>query len=270
MANFALESGAASSVEDLLDQVAAVTGRKLFNALLAVLQMPHATMLCSAADWERKWWRRVKPEERPLVLLFPFGPVEFVFDVSQTEATDRSRPLPLDATPFAMDGWSDAREVVARLISSAEEIGVKVVTARQGANLAGKIGRVDGSDTMRLPPKMGSDEPRRVSVRWIVALNLSHSPTEQLATLAHELGHLFCGHVGADQGDGWPSRDVREHMTRELEAESVAHLVFKRIAPGLELPQYLGVSVAPRTLLLRVKAGRTWRRPPTGLLTFSG
>ena len=244
MANFAVESGAASSVEDLLDQVAAIPGRKLFNALLAVLQMPHATMLCSAADWGGRWGRRVKPEERPLVLLFPFGPVEFVFDVSQTEATDRSRPLPIDASPFAMDGWSDAREIVARLISSAEEIGVRVVTARQGTALAGKIRRVHGSDTMRLPSEGGSEERRQVSVRWIVALNVSHSPTEQLATLAHELGHLFCGHVGADQGDLWPNRDVRQHAPREFEAESVARLVFRRIAPGLELPPYLDHIIA--------------------------
>ena len=173
------------------------------------------------------------------MLLFPFGPVEFVFDVSQTEATDRSRPLPLNATPFAMGSVSDAREIVAKLSSSAEEIGVRVVAARQGVALAGKIRRVNGSGTIRLPAKPESGERREVVERWVLALNQSHSPTEQLATLAHELGHLFCGHVGADQGDSWPNREVREHATREFEAESVARLVFRRIAPGAELPPYL-------------------------------
>ena len=239
MALHALETGAASSVDDLLDQVAAISGRKLFNALLAILQMPHATMLCAASEWEQKWRRRVKPDERPLVLLFPWGPVEFVYDVSQTEATDRSRPLPINATPFAMDGLHDAGELVARLRSAIQELGVRVVTARQGVALAGRIRRTGDGGTLRLPPRSVPGAVREVAVRWVLSLNEAHSPTEQLATLAHEIGHLFCGHVGADQGDFWPYRDLSDEVATEFEAESVARLVFRRIAPGVELPPYL-------------------------------
>ena len=239
MALHALKTGAASSVDDLLDQVAAISGRKLFNALLAILQMPHATMLCAASDWEQKWRRRVKPDERPLVLLFPWGPVEFVYDVSQTEATDRARPLPINATPFAMDGFHDAGELVGRLRSAVQELGVRVVTARQGVALAGRIRRTGDGGTLRLPPKKAPSEVREVAVRWILSLNEAHSPSEQLAALAHEIGHLFCGHVGADQGDFWPYRDLSDEVATEFEAESVARLVFRRVAPGVELPPYL-------------------------------
>ena len=134
-----LKTGAAGSVEDLLDQVAAIPNRALFNALLAILQLPHASMLCSAHEWEDRWGRRVKPGQRPLVLLFPFGPVELVFDVSQTEPTDRARRLPINDAPFAMDPVSDAEEAVARLVSQVRHFGVRVVNARQGVALAGHI-----------------------------------------------------------------------------------------------------------------------------------
>jgi len=238
------KTGAAHSYEDLLDQIAGVPNRALFNALLAILQLPHATMLCSAAEWEGRWGRRVLPEQRPLVLMFPFGPVEFVFDLSQTEPTDHARTLPIDSAPFAMDPVRQAGETVARLIYNVQELGVRVVTARQGVGLAGKIHRSTEAGVLPIPGS-GKQPPRQVPVRWVVALNETHPPTVQLATLAHELGHLFCGHVGADRGDSWPWREVEDHTTREFEAESVARLVFRRIAPTAKLPAYLEHLLAP-------------------------
>jgi len=172
------------------------------------------------------------------VLMVPFGPVELVYDLSQTEATDHAQPLPFNAVPFGMDDVDVAAEALAELVHRVRSIGVRVVTGRQGVTLAGRIRRVHDAGTMKVP----SDKPgvvHALPVRWLVELNASHSPTQQLATLAHELGHLFCGHVGADQGDGWPSRDVHDQTQREFEAESVARLVFRRVAPGAELPPYL-------------------------------
>jgi hypothetical protein len=234
-----LDSGAVSSVEDLLDQVSSIPGRKLFNALLAIAQMPHATLLHSDRVWEERWGRRVKPGQRPLVLLFPFGPVEFVYDVSQTEPTEDATPLPFDATPFAMESVAVAADAMATLVKAVKPLGVRVVDARQGVALAGHVQRVTDAGTLTLPSGGPVKPPREVRVRWLVQLNSSHSPTEQLATMAHELGHLFCGHVGADQGDDWPSRELPDRVQREFEAESVARLVFRRVAPGAALPPYL-------------------------------
>lgn len=228
-----LRTGAVSSVEDLLDQVSRIRGRRLFNAMLAIAQLPHATMLHSAEAWAGQWQRRIKPGERPLVLLFPFGPVEFVYDLSQTEADEGALALPIDATPFAMEPVAAADEARRRLVEAVKSLGVRVVEARQGVPLAGHIQRVRNAGGLT------AADGSQVRVRWLVALNSSHSPTEQLATLAHELGHLFCGHVGADQKDGWPQRDVEDHAQREFEAESVARLVFRRVAPTAVLPPYL-------------------------------
>ncbi|WP_442938229.1 hypothetical protein [Nocardioides sp. Root140] len=51
-----------------------------------------------------------------------------------------------------------------------------------------------------------------------------------MATLAHELGHLFCSHVGADPSDPWSARRPARSVG-EFEAESVALVVYKRVAP---------------------------------------
>ena len=58
---------------------------------------------------------------------------------------------------------------------------------------------------------------------------------ERFVTLAHELGHIFCGHLGAclpgngkDEESGWPDRRNTPLKIREIEAEAVAFLVAGR------------------------------------------
>ena len=54
-------------------------------------------------------------------------------------------------------------------------------------------------------------------------------------TIAHELGHIFCGHLGAcasqgknDEESGWPDRRSLGSNEKEVEAEAVAYLVASR------------------------------------------
>jgi hypothetical protein len=64
---------------------------------------------------------------------------------------------------------------------------------------------------------------------WRVSLNALQTRTQQFATLVHELGHLFCGHLGRVSPERGPDRDgPLTYQTRELEAEAVAWLVCQR------------------------------------------
>jgi len=54
------------------------------------------------------------------------------------------------------------------------------------------------------------------------------STERQIFTVAHELGHLFLGHLGPDKKLNIPDRRASHHRQRELEAESVAYLLCAR------------------------------------------
>ena len=66
------------------------------------------------------------------------------------------------------------------------------------------------------------------ATRYRKHINCNHVPHVQFVTLAHELGHLFLGHLGMDRKLGIPERSGLTHAQQELEAESVAYLVCKR------------------------------------------
>lgn len=61
-----------------------------------------------------------------------------------------------------------------------------------------------------------------------VCINKNHPPPTQFATLMHELGHLFLGHLGGDRHLKIPKRSSLEHRIREIEAESVAYILCAR------------------------------------------
>lgn len=217
---------------EVIAQLIALRQHAVFNALLAIVQHPHATMLRTEARWDAEWGRRVRPGQHPIVLLAPFGPVELYFDVSQTEPGAHARPLPVvHESLFTMTDAPHAEWLRDRIVEDAKQYGVRVVDSDVGTPLAGSIRTASGYGSQRHD---GYDVP----VRWILTLAASHSPTEQLSTLAHELGHLFCGHLGASDKDKWPRRLEVDPATKEFEAESVTQLALGRLAPATALPAY--------------------------------
>lgn len=56
-----------------------------------------------------------------------------------------------------------------------------------------------------------------------------HRPSDHdYATLCHELGHVYLGHLGTDEDRWWPSRQSLTRDQREIEAEAVAYVVLRR------------------------------------------
>jgi antirestriction protein ArdC len=78
-------------------------------------------------------------------------------------------------------------------------------------------------------------------------VNRNHSLPVQFATLTHELGHLFPGHLGADKRLKVPERSQVPHTQQELEAESVAFLVCARNGINSKSETYLATYVEKNT-----------------------
>lgn len=224
---------------ELVEFMARFRRQKPFNALLLHAQRPGAQFVAPAHRWVEKYERQVKPGETPLVALQPFGPVMFVYDVSQTEPMGDTALPDRFANAFAMPAMRHAEEVLPRLVENAKADGVRVAHGAAGAGHAGHISAVIEGRTQDVVVDRRLMTKVRVPVRYEVVLNRDHSPTEQLTTLAHELAHLYCGHVGTPDPTWWPDRRKTTTRVREFEAETVAYLVCQRVDESARMPPYL-------------------------------
>ena len=55
-----------------------------YNAMLVQMQRPGARFVLTQRQWKTQYNRVPKYNARPIVLLMPFGPVEFVFEIGDT------------------------------------------------------------------------------------------------------------------------------------------------------------------------------------------
>ena len=208
--------------KDLLDFVIRLRNFAPFNAMLLQIQKPGLSYAASARDWRERFGRTIKEDARPLLILWPFGPVAFVYDVLDTEG----RPLPEDVAAFFARGAIDESQFAT----------LKVLMGRKGIERE----LVDAGDrkagSIRLIHRAKKDKERSI---YRMHINRNHSLPVQFATLTHELGHLFLGHLGADKVLNIPQRSQSNHVQKELEAESVAYLVCARNGVKSKSQSYL-------------------------------
>ena len=234
---FALRYTSSQEFQDLLNFAGRFRWYSPFNALLAHIQMPGASYVAPAYRWAKDYERRIRPGARPILLLQPGGPVMFVFDVSDTKPLPKAKPLPRHVTdPFSKRG-PDPVEQLGWTMENAKRDGVWIEARDAGSQSAGQISRVESEATIKFQVR---ERPRPefcdVQVRYELLLNDQHSPKEKYATLAHELAHLYCGHLGTPDPDWWPRRRGLSETVCEFEAEAVAFLVCSRL--GIENPSH--------------------------------
>ena len=228
-----------SDYRELLEFMARFRKQKPFNALLLHAQRPGARFVAPAHRWVEKYERQVKPGETPLVALQPFGPVMFVYDVSQTEPMGEQALPDRFANAFAMPALRNVEQALPRLIVNAKADGVRVAHGAAGAEHAGSIRPVIEGRTQQVVVDRRLMTTVHVPVGFEMVINRDHSPTEQLATVAHELGHLYCGHLGTPDPTWWPDRRKTTEKVREFEAETLAYLVCQRVDESARMPPYL-------------------------------
>ena len=216
--------------KELLDFVVRLRNFAPFNAMLLHLQKPGLTYAASARDWEERFGRWPKEGARPLLILWPFAPVALVYDILDTEG----RELPKDVVPFQAKGEIEDGEIKHFIsLMGGKNISCDLVDAGDGA--AGRI---------RLIKRPTEAKDKSV---YKMLVNRNHLPSVQFSTIAHELGHLFLGHLGPDKDLVIPTRASMNVGQMELEAESVAYLVCCRHAVKPNSDKYLSSYVNEST-----------------------
>jgi hypothetical protein len=188
----------------------------VYNAMLVRVQRPGASAVGSRNKWQTLG-RTVRHDAVPIVILQPFGPVRFVFELGDTEG----EALPgEEANPLISEGQLDAK-LWDRCVDAARLYGIAItVTGQYGGALAGT--------SLVLPSAKRHSSEKALPVGWHIKINGQLDAPSRYVTLAHELGHIYCGHLGCDAKGRWPTRTYLSHVQRELEAEAVAWLVAQR------------------------------------------
>ena len=88
------------AVQELLEFTIRLRELAPFNAMLLHIQKPGLTHAATAYDWWHRFGRVPKKGTRPLLILKTRGPVDFVFDILDTEG----RGIPVDAFAFPTFG----------------------------------------------------------------------------------------------------------------------------------------------------------------------
>ena len=223
--------------QNLLDFIVKLRNFAPFNAMLLQIQKPGLSYAASALDWRERFNRRPKRDARPLLILWPFGPVALVYDWQDTEGD----PLPADVSFFQASG-EITQERMKRFLLLMERKGIKHQYFDGGDCSAGSI-----EVTQKPPAKNDKKKKNLKPSEYLMRCNQNHAPNVQFSTLAHELGHLFLGHLGPDERLSIPERPQITHAQRELEAESVAYLACCRNGVECKSKTYLADYVSKHT-----------------------
>lgn len=180
-----------------------------FNAFLIHMQDSGASIVLTPSKW-KEYGRRVKPLSRPFIILQPFGPVAFVYNISDTEQIK--------------DGEDSVPATLLNPFKTLGQLGPKVFqTTWENAN---KDDITYAEESMQMGG--AGYATFQESGKFKVKVNSSYNLNEKYSTLVHELAHIYCGHLGAIKNSLWKERAGLTVDIKEIEAESVTFLVCKR------------------------------------------
>ena len=219
-----------SDIEDLLNFVKYFwhqNGYSVFNSILIYAQRPGAVMLATERYWNTVYRRKIKHESTPIVIMKPFGPVEFIYDYSDTYGEKDLFPCRLTHTDsFDIQEWWTGD-----LIESLMHTGILYTESNFGTRRGADICILDEPRSYRYITN--SRNEKVIKTDCCITVNSMSDNGAKFTAILHELGHLFCGHL--KRGSYTPknikfSNRVNEKLTenqREHEAEITKNIVCK-------------------------------------------
>ncbi len=235
-----------SEYKELLEFVKKFPQLAPYNAMLIHIQKPGSNYVASASVWKRKFNRTINPGARPLVILRPFGPVAFVFELSDTNGRDLFPESLIN--PFKVEGEVSLYKYH-KLINNLLSYGILYREEAYGASRAGSI-QIGNFESEKRIEKV----KKEVWIKTIydLVVNNSHSRESKFATIVHELGHLFSGHLGTPYPNWWENRSHLSENEIEFEAESICWLVCERLGVKNPSAAYLNGYLDENKLIPRI------------------
>ena len=203
-----------------------------YNAMLVYMQKPGSRFVATPHQW-RRFGRQPEKGARPLVILQMFGPVGFVYELEDTEEIPGTEgnffPESL-LNPFQAEG--NGRLYFHVLKDNLRKEGIGYREENYGSSQAGALHRNPEGGTFVFPPKTPKGKAKIVPHDFDMVVNRNHDETTKCATMFHELGHYFAGHLGGYPENKHVADRRNEFLTTremEFEAETICYLVCERV-----------------------------------------
>jgi hypothetical protein len=215
----------------------------VYNAELVAQQRPGARFVLTAKKWAEKYQRKIKPNARPLIILVPFYPVEFLFDISDTKPMGKYQKSQDDRViediieRYKIESSRNAWYYLDRIRENLTKNGIHftghyVVGSEKHAEI-----RADRSEKLYVP--VYKDFIVDSNNYFTISVN-AESDAEAFAAICHELGHLFCHHLLHTWcKERFFNNEEEEKVVKEFEAEVVSYLVCSRLGIHTNSMKYL-------------------------------
>lgn len=214
-------------------------GYSFFNSALILLQRPGALYVESEEVWANKYERHLLPEATPIVIMQPFGPINFVYDFADTYG---------DQVPYYMRNSfvlpkSDPQigKWLTKLIYIVNQLGIYYGEKDYGSRQGGQVEYLENAMKIKV-----YDEKKEIEISTHLAITVNkHTQDEEKATaILHEIGHILCGHLPVDKTNQRlkvPDRAGEDlcKEQKEFEAEKVCELVCKTMGLYYDNKEYL-------------------------------
>ena len=213
-----------------------------YNAMLVEMQRPSAKYVLTQEEWRKKYDREIKPNARPIIILVPFGPVDFLFDVSDTYPTDLFKKSEDDILEDIASPFKTKKEVSDTMLNSLiSQLAIHSIAIDNcfiaGAGYGARLELLE-NDSHKIYLRIKQHD-YIMYAKYLLSVNKNSTNGSRYANICHELGHLFCFHLSSPkEWKGWQTRQLSEEAI-EFEAESVAWIVCERLGIGKTSAKYL-------------------------------
>lgn len=236
-----------------------------YNAMLIQMQRPSARYVLTEKQWFDQYKRRIKPNARPMIILVQFGPVDFVFDISDTYADSLFKETDENILDRIAEPYKTKKPVTKKvldtLIGNLAFYGIELDrNFISGSSYAAQIERRNDLQSMEV--RVNKENTLVWKASYLLSVRNGAGEGECFASICHELAHLFCRHISMPSKwteKRWDTRRIG-HELEEFEAESTSWLICERLGIGNPSEEYLtnfvgkNEEVAPNVSIERILA----------------